>query len=379
MLLLAFSILSVFRLSPGKLMGASFTRPVNAGHDTETVRGSEPQVFAAAATGVVNFIERQKGDIDRIFGHAGISPEMAGSPTLRLNLSSYCQLFEECARLTHNGNFGLWFGNSFDPRDLGLIGYAALSAPTLGAALETLADLFPLHQQSSSLNLVKLPDGLARLEYRINAPQIIDRRQDAELSLGMRLNLIRKAIGPGWAPEEVHFEHPKPECWKEHQQAFTAPVYFSQPANAIVFRQEILKRQMPAADPRLMSAMRLCLEGLSEKKGARATVTDRVRTTVRARLPEGIPQIEDVATELRLSVGTIQRELNYDGLNYSTLVEHTRRDLSISYLAQRQLTFSEIAFIVGYSELSAFSRAVRRWTGQSPKSVRARLLKEHKS
>lgn len=337
-------------------------------------RGAGPSVLASAATGLVRFIERQKGDVDRIFGHAGISPDMAGSPTLQLSLGSYCRLFEEGARLTHNDNFGLWFGNSFDPRDLGLWGYAALSAPTLGVALETLIELFPLHQQSSSMALVRSPEGLVRIEYRIDAPQIVDRRQDAELSLGMFLNLLRNALGHGWAPEEVHFEHPKPEGWRDHERAFAAQAFFSQPTNAIVFRPQALSVAMPNADVRLMSAMRLCLQRVSERNEVRFTVADRVRTAVRARLPEGFPPIEVVAAELRMPLSVIQRELHYDGLNYSTLVENTRRDLALSYVRQRQLSFSEIAFLVGYSELSAFSRAVRRWTGLSPRALRAQVL-----
>lgn len=340
-------------------------------------RGADPSVLASAATGIVKFIERQRGDVDRIFGNAGISPEMAGSPTLQLSLNSYCRLFEESARITRNDNFGLWFGHAFDPRDLGLWGYASLSAPTLGAALETLVGLFPLHQQSSSMALKMSPEGLMRLEYRVDAPQIVERRQDAELSLGMFLNFIREAMGQSWAPEEVHFEHPKPEQWREHERAFAAPAFFAQPTNAIVFRPQILRHIMPAADPRLMSAMKLCLERLSERQDVRFSVTDRVRSAVRAKLPEGFPPIEGVAAELRLPLSTIQRELHYDGLSYSTLVENTRRDLALSYVRQRQLSFSEIAFLVGYSELSAFSRAVRRWTGLSPRALRAEVLRNH--
>lgn len=358
-------------------MGTSIGDTMASDAGSAIGRGADPSVLASAATGIVKFIERQRGDVDRIFGSAGISPEMAGSPTLQLSLSSYCRLFEESARITRNDNFGLWFGHAFDPRDLGLWGYASLSAPTVGAALETLVGLFPLHQQSSSMALKMSPEGLMRLEYRVDAPQIVERRQDAELSLGMFLNFIREAMGQSWAPEEVHFEHPKPEQWREHERAFAAPAFFAQPTNAIVFRPQILRHIMPAADPRLMSAMKLCLERLSERQDVRFSVTDRVRSAVRAKLPEGFPPIEGVAAELRLPLSTIQRELHYDGLSYSTLVENTRRDLALSYVRQRQLSFSEIAFLVGYSELSAFSRAVRRWTGLSPRALRAEVLRNH--
>lgn len=339
-------------------------------------RDLDPAVLSAAATGVVRFIEQNRGDVDRIFGHTGISPEMTGQPTLQLSLKSYCRLFEESARLTRNDNFGLWFGNAFDPRDLGLWGYCAISAPTVGVALQNLVDLHPFQQQSTSMQLVRTPDDLLRLEYRIDAPDIVERRQDAELSLGMFLNVMREGLGPAWAPEEVHFEHPKPEGWREHERAFGAPAFFSQPINALVFKPKILALPMPARDARLMAMMRLCLERLSERNDLRVSITDRVRAAIRAHLPDGFPTLDSVALELRLPAAVIQRELHYDGLSYNGLVEATRRDLALSYMRQRQLPFSEIAFLVGYSELSAFSRAVRRWTGLSPRSLRARLLQE---
>ena len=78
---------------------------------------NSPIVLACAATGIVPFIEKLGGDIDRIFGNAGIAPDMAGSPTLKLRLADYCRLFEEASRRTQNDNFGLWFGNQFAPRD----------------------------------------------------------------------------------------------------------------------------------------------------------------------------------------------------------------------------------------------------------------------
>ncbi len=336
--------------------------------------GTTPIVLASAATGIVDYIERLHGDVDRIFGHSGIAPSMAGAPTLKLKLSSFCNLFEEASRLTGNDNFGLWFGNQFQPRDLGLWGYAIVSSPTLGSALENMVDLFAYHQASSLMRLVHDEDGLVRLEYQIQAPDIIERRQDAELSLGMFLNVFRECYGAGWAPEEVHFEHPNPVESREHENAFGAPVYFSQPANALLFRPEIMDRPMPGRDLNLMTMMQTCLEQLSALPEGETSLVGQVRTIIRARLPNGYPPLDTVAHELRLSPAAIKRELSREGVVYKDLVERTRRDLSMMYMKQRQLPFSEIAVLLGYSPLSALSRAVRRWPGGSPRTVRARSL-----
>lgn len=347
---------------------------INQAKDAAPKADGKPIVLAAAATGIVDQIHSSQGDVDQIFGNAGIAPAMAGSPTLKLQLASFCRLFEEASRQTDNDNFGLWFGNQFQPRDLGLWGYAAVSSPTVGSALENLVNLFCYHQESSVLSLNKDCSGLVRLEYQITAPEIVERRQDAELSLGMFLNVLREGLSGSWAPEEVHFEHPKPVDWHAHEAAFDAPVYFSQPTNALLFKPDVLDRPMPGCDLTLMTMMQTCLERLGGEADRPYSLIDQVRSLIRTKLPDGYPNLDQIAAGLQLSSSTIQRELAHEGIAYKDLVELTRRDLAFAYLKQRQLPLSEIAFLLGYSELSAFSRAMRRWTGESPRAVRAKMI-----
>ena len=345
-----------------------------AGREPSTTGAAPPVVLAAAATGIVEHIERRGGDIDSIFGNTGMSPSMAGSPTLQIKLACFCRLFEEAAHQTGDQNFGLWFGNQFRPHDLGLWGYLAVSSPTLGAALQNIIDTFPCHQQHSLLRLASRSDGRLMLQYQIRAPDIVERRQDAELSLGMFLNIFRECLGRSWTPEAVYFEHPRPLDAEQHEAAFGAPACFSQPTNALVFRPGVLERPMPRRDLKMMAMMHACLEALGSRADDCEPLIDRVRMAVRTRLPGGWPPLEEVGEDLRLSPANIQRELARVGLTYKGLVQTMRRELAFAYLRQRHLPLSEIAFLLGYSELSAFSRAVRRWTGGSPRAVRNRLL-----
>ena len=353
---------------------SDFPAALRAGGGEPLAASASPVVLAAAATGIVAQIERRGGDIDSIFGNTGVSPAMAGSPTLPIKLAGFCRLFEEAARKTGDGNFGLWFGNQFRPHDLGLWGYLAVSSPTLGAALRNIVETFPFHQQHSLLRLAPRGDGLLMLQYQIRVPDIVERRQDAELSLGMFLNIFRECLGRSWSPETVYFEHPRPLDADQHEAAFGAPACFSQPTNALVFRPGVLERPMPRRDPKMMAMMHACLEALGSRADDFEPLIDRVRIAVRTRLPEGWPSLEAIGEDLRLSPASIQRELARVGLTYKRLVQSVRRELAFAYLRQRHLPLSEIAFLLGYSELSAFSRAVRRWTGSSPKSVRIRLL-----
>lgn len=326
-------------------------------------------VLSAAASGLVEFIERQGGDAERILGHAAIDPEMLGSPTLSLDLGQYCRVFEEAARQTRNDNFGLGFGQQFSPDSLGLLGYVGLCSATLGDALRNVARAFPSHQQGSLLRLVEQGDH-CRLDYQVLHGSVRHKRQDAELSLGMFANLMRRALGPRWAPEQVHFEHARPEAWHAHIKAFDAPVLFGQTCNALVFRRALLDTPMPGRDDKLLAVMLSSLRQLGRPLEAERDLLAAAREALGEQLADGTPSLERLAEALRLPSWTLQRRLAEQGLSFSALLDQVRQARATFYLRQHGVSLSELALLLGYSELSAFSRAFRRWFGVSPRQWR---------
>lgn len=326
-------------------------------------------ILIAATHGVAGFIRTMGGCPELVFGRIGIDERILDHPNRTMDLGAYVAMMEEAARDTDQDNFGLEFGQIFQPEMLGLIGGIALASPTLGAALENLARYFPLHQQATETRFHR--DGpFLRLEYRILDGGLLARRQDAELTLGMFANVIRAALGPSWTPEETQYEHPRPADWRRHEAAFGAPAHFGQRTNALVFRDRDLARRMPAGD--LGRLTRLC-DTLTRIAGgvANPPLLDRVRAEVRARLSDGPPRVDDIADGLGIARWTLQRRLADDGMTFSDLVETTRRDLAALYLRHRHVPISDIADLLGYSEPSAFSRACRRWFDAAPTTIRA--------
>lgn len=340
--------------------------------DTPNPSSRTVSIRTSAATGLVEFIQRKGGDADRILGRAGIDPEQLQHPMLSLDLRRYCEVFEEAAIQTGDDNFGLDFGQQFMPDALGLLGYVSMSSATVGDALLNVVQAFPCHQQGSLLQFVEAGD-LCRLEYQVRQGNIVRKRQDAELSLGMLVNLIRHAFGNKWAPEYVNFEHPRPVSWHEHRQAFDASVFFGQSVNSLVFRRSILDRPMPTRDARLLALLLdnvRVLVGPQRDEVGRRDIVDEAKGVIQRLLSEGEPSLEQVADRLRLPVWTLQRRLGEHGLSFSVLVEQLRRELATYYLKQPGLPLSDVALMLGYSELSAFSRAFRRWFGNSPRQWR---------
>ncbi len=335
----------------------------------------ETGVLATAATGAARFFAERGGNFDQIFGAVGLDPAVASDPTSNISLKSYCDLFETASRQTGHDNIGLWFGQQFRPADLGLLGYVAIYSPNMQAALKNMVELFAFHQQGTEMSLSRM-QGLLSFNYRIFDNQILNRRQDAELSLGMFVNIFRHCYGPGWAPDEVHFEHPKPADWREHERAFKAPVYFGQRANSLVFRADDLERPMPSADPRLLLLLRRCLKTVGIQALGPRSVEEQIKDHLVGALAEGCPTLESVSSALQMSAWTIQRRLAEQGLSFKDLLEETRRELAFAYLKQPHVQLTEIAFLLGYSELSAFSRAFHRWTGLSPRKYRSRMPRD---
>lgn len=335
----------------------------------------QAKVLSSAANGIMEFISISGTDPERVLNTAGIDETDIRHDRRMMDLHSYCELLEIAAKDSQDDNFGLRYGRNFTPERLGLIGDIAIHSPSLSHSLGNLARYFPYHQQNTH-TAFRQSDGYCHLEYRILDGFILQRRQDAELTMGMYLNVVRRCLGNRWSPDEVHFEHPKPEHWQEHESVFNAPVYFNMKTNALVFRADDLHRPMPgwsAGQVRELCDALMALMALTTSTG-RLSLSQQVAGEIRVLLPDGYPHIEQVADTLRMTRWTLQRRLADEAHVFSDLVEKVRRRLARLYLGEAHLPINDIAGILGYSELSAFSRACARWFEAPPSKVRTLLL-----
>jgi AraC-like DNA-binding protein len=335
------------------------------------------RVASVAAFGLLPFLREMGADAERVLGPAGIDAARLRAAEESIPLAAYVEMMERAAAVSGRDDFGLRYGEQFPPEQHGLVGDLMLNAPSIGVALRQFSDLFSLHQEASELRLAA-EGGLLRLEYRILDWRIFARRQDAELSLAMFQNLLRRAYGGHLALEEVHFEHPPPAAATLHAEIFHAPVFFGQRTNALIFRPGDLRRRPPGADAARFA--QLAAEAfLRRLPQGEIPLCARVRAEIRSRLPEGSPPLQDVAEALGLARWTLQRRLNDLGLTYAEAVQDVRRQLAESYLHLPHLSLSGIAQLLGYAELSPFSRACKRWFGASPEAIRAQCARKDAS
>ncbi len=171
-------------------------------------RNSSATVMAAAASGALERIAATGVDPEDVLSEVGLRSSDFTDPTNRISLASYCSFFEVAARKTTRSSFGLEFGASFQPQQLGMLGYLAVSSPTLGVALRKFAAYLPTHQQATRLAVIDDSDSVSYLEYAILDGEIRHRQQDADCPL--RCSSTSSPLPrPGWVPSAIHLMHAK--------------------------------------------------------------------------------------------------------------------------------------------------------------------------
>jgi len=191
-------------------------------------------------------------------------------------------------------------------------------------------------------------------------------RQHNEFGTAVLLNTFRMMVGKQWTPRQVQFAHKAPVQVSEHSRIFGAPIVFDCPANALVIERECFERQVPAADPRLYPILKRYLELASSATPREDSLLASVRRAIAKSMRDGDPKLPRVAKKIAMSPRTLERRLKEYGMDFKRLMDDTRRRFALNYLKDRKHTLMEIAILLGYSEVSAFNRAFKRWTGTTP-------------
>lgn len=328
-----------------------------------------PKISLTAATGLVEAITAARGDADRVLRAVGLDRSALSDPHGFLPCVDFAQLLEEAARATGDECFGLHFGERYQPKNIGPLTYVLLNSPTMAAAFENAVRYMRVHNEAGRISFGH-DESFAYLRHSLVGLPMERMRQQNEYGMAVALNTIRLMAGSRWAPQEVQFAHQEPLRTTEQVRVFGAPVSFGYDANSLVIDRAFMERQVPAADERLYPILRQYLDTILKEMPREDDTVASVRRAIGESIREGDPKLADVARKLALSSRTLQRRLREHGLDFKKLVDDTRRRFSLTYLADREHTPAEIAYLLGYSEVSAFNRAFKRWTGATPSSYR---------
>ena len=298
----------------------------------------------------------------------GIDSEMLHEPDATVPMSACVGLLADAVRATGDDNLGLHVAEHAELGSFDVHFYAMVSSPTLGAAFERVCRYQRLIHETSQVRLETSGDR-AVLSHRL-AGGMAAPRQTAELLLGSWVRAGRVATRTRWSPAEVRFAHREPDDTRQHERFFGAPLRFATGENALVLPVALLDLPCRRTDLSLLSL----LDGYAADrlgKPRAATFADRARAALTEELQADNMTAPRLAARLDVSVRTLHRTLAAEGTSYRRLLDQLRLDIAERHLADDRVSVTEVAFMAGFSELSAFYRAFKRWTGRTPAAFRA--------
>lgn len=192
-----------------------------------------------------------------------------------------------------------------------------------------------------------------------------------EATFSATVVVLRAITESDISPVEVSFKHPPPGKLDDYTKAFNCPILFNQPQNYIAYQREDLERRTAKADE---SINKFLIERVEEEEkgielSANRIVFD-VENLIKDALPSGIPGVEQIGQIMGMSRRTLTRRLSKNGLTFRDLIKKIQEEVSKDLLKNSARSIAEIAFETGFSEQSAFSRAFKNWTDQSPAEFR---------
>lgn len=288
----------------------------------------------------------------RMLQRVGLPRHALGSADLRLPAEAVLQLLELSAQESGEEAFGLRLAETRKLSTLGLVGMAARDEPTLREAINTLVRHGWQHNQSLVSRLEEA-DGIAVLTQQL-LPAAVAGRQSVELATGAIHRILQIVLGMDWSARVVSFMHPPPARLEVHRRLFGRSVRFSQDFNGIVLRSTDLDTPMAMADPVMRRYAHQKLAGATAAE--RAQVRYEVQQLILALLPTGRCTSDEVAQHMGIDRRTVHRRLVREGCTFGSLLTEMRQELAQRHLRDGNRRLSEVAALLGFGSLSAFSR-----------------------
>jgi AraC-like DNA-binding protein len=279
--------------------------------------------------------------------------------------------FEYAAEALNDNAFGLHLAQVTNPREAGLLFYVASAAKNVSEALALFERYFRIVNEAVRLKLNRAPEGVV-VEFdffRLSRHRV---RQNAEFGIAVILKALREAAGRNISPTKAAFAGERNAGLREFERFYGCPVEFGASPDRLAFSNETLALPLVTGDRYLLKTLRpICDAAARERATPKGTLRDAVENEVQRLLPHGKAQREEVATALAMSTRTFSRRLAEEGTGFDEVVDEVRRSLALHYIKEPGLSFSQIAWLLGYEGPTSFNHAFKRWTGRPPSELRA--------
>lgn len=332
-----------------------------------------PTAIAAYTRAIATALEQRGIDPPTLFETAGVALESSPDPLHRIGNPDIRKLFEKSVAATGDPYFGIAVAECFHAADLHALGFALLSSSSLRDFCMRLHNYYRLVSQNAIITLEEAGEEAVLLTETVD-PNVCDESQDVFATLIVRF--MREVRGRQFNPLRVDMIRAVPPSGdKPYRDFFNCEVRFGQTQIRIVFYARELDRPLPGASKELAQlADTTVMQYLA--KLDKQDIVNRVRTIIVEHLSSATMSKQLVADKLHMSPRNLQLKLADQGTSFQNTLDKTRQSLATGYIEQSSISITEIAYLLGFTDVSNFTRAFKRWTGKSPSEYRRKLNPE---
>jgi AraC-like DNA-binding protein len=341
--------------------------------DRDTGGGTIAAGFARA---LLELAVSKGADRKRLAERAGIPLAELEDQDNRISFAKYVALMRAGQELSRDPALALHFGEAFEITELSIVGL-------MGQACETVGDAFAQLGRYNRLMIdvdVEGPDEERLVLSRVAGQLwLIDRRRNSNEfpeiteSSFARMICMSRRLGNAGIIKAVHVTHAAPAYRAEYDRIFQIPVIFESDKNALLMADGSWMNQRLAQSPRyVFGVLSAHADALLKELETSKTIRGRVESLLLPVIHTGDIRMDSIASRMGLSRKTLFRKLKAEGASFEQVLDELRHRLALDYLSARKVSVNETAYLTGFSEPAAFSRAFKRWTGTSPRDVRSK-------
>lgn len=335
-------------------------------------------VRVAALTGYVETMAAFGIDPHPLLVEQDLSAGLLTNPELLIPARSAIRLLERSAQETGCVTLGLRMAESRTIANLGAASLLIAHQPTLRSALNAVKE-FRLRINSTLVLTIEEQgeEAILREDFSLSRPELS--RQASNLAIGVLARLCSEFLGEGWVPRTVYFSHQPPSTGELSifRRIFRCRPRFDCEFNGIVISLADFDRANPRGNDQLALHARHLIE--SAMSPMQRTIAQDIDQLIKPMLLSGRATIRACAASQGVTVRTLQRMLDAEGVSFSRLLQEARMQLATQYLANPHIRITDIADMLGYSSVGAFTRWHRQVFGKSPRESRRRKPEKSKS
>ena len=306
-----------------------------------------------------------------LLSKAGLSAQQIDNSSVRVEARSQIRILDLAADALQDDLLGFHLAADYDLREVGLLYYVLASADVMNDALQKTARYGRIANEGVSLKLRDSKEFAITFEYTG-----VERRSDChhiEFWLVSIVRLCRQLTNRRLLPSRIRVVHHRKKTPAEFRSLFGCDIEFGAAADELVFPGAVAHMPIVSADGYLNRLLiKYCEEALAHRTPTRTSLRASVENAMAPLLPHGKANAVEIARRIGMSRRTLARRLSLEALSFSEIAEEMKIDLAKHYLKGGDLPISQIAWLLGYSEVSAFTHAFKRWTGMTPRQSRAK-------